>query len=82
VKQCQGVPARPAVFRYTENMCGIAGFASVEPLPDNDTILRRIPRDRAPRPDDSCIFRARHAALGHRRLSVIDVADSHQPMPN
>src|SRR5580692_2603403 len=70
-------------FRYTRSMCGIAGFVSVEPLPDNDTVLRRMTGAIAHRgPDDSGFFRDRHAALGHRRLSIIDIAGGHQPMPN
>src|SRR3984957_7451539 len=70
-------------IRYTGFMCGIAGFVSVEPLPDNDTILRRMTTAIAHRgPDDTGVFRDRHAALGHRRLSIIDIAGGHQPMAN
>ncbi len=31
-------------------------------------------------PDDSGFYRDAHAALGHRRLSIVDLASGHQPM--
>jgi asparagine synthase (glutamine-hydrolysing) len=33
-------------------------------------------------PDDSGFYLDEHAALGHRRLSIIDLAGGHQPMSN
>jgi asparagine synthase (glutamine-hydrolysing) len=33
-------------------------------------------------PDDSGVYADSHAFLGHRRLSIVDVARGHQPMPN
>jgi asparagine synthase (glutamine-hydrolysing) len=64
-------------------MCGIAGFVSVVPATNSENILRRmtnIIRHRGP--DDDGFFFDAHAALGQRRLSIIDVAGGHQPMPN
>jgi len=63
-------------------MCGIAGFACVRPRTGgNEEIVRRMAsaiRHRGP--DDFGIFTDEHVALGHRRLSIIDVAGGHQPM--
>jgi asparagine synthase (glutamine-hydrolysing) len=62
-------------------MCGIAGFVSLDPHPYPDSILDRMSRAIAHRgPDDSRVYRDPHAALGHRRLSIIDLAGGHQPM--
>jgi asparagine synthase (glutamine-hydrolysing) len=33
-------------------------------------------------PDDCGYYHDQHAHLGHRRLSIVDVAGGHQPMPN
>jgi len=64
-------------------MCGIAGFVSVEPVPDREAILRRMTGAIAHRgPDDSGFFSDFHVALGNRRLSIVDIAGGHQPMPN
>jgi len=66
-------------------MCGINGIAlssrSSRRLDGNllvrmrDTLVHRGP-------DDSGMFVDRHAGLGHRRLSIVDVAAGHQPMTN
>jgi asparagine synthase (glutamine-hydrolysing) len=64
-------------------MCGICGFVSVEPLdaaaagPVLDRMRASI-RHRGP--DDSGNFVDRHAALGHQRLSIVDLQGGHQPM--
>jgi asparagine synthase (glutamine-hydrolysing) len=64
-------------------MCGIAGFVSVAALPDDTRALRRMTDAIAHRgPDDSGFYLDRHAALGHRRLSIIDPAGGHQPSSN
>lgn len=64
-------------------MCGIAGFITPAPLDDRtvaavgDSIAHRGP-------DDSGLWRGRageaHVTLVHRRLSIIGLADGHQPM--
>ena len=65
-------------------MCGIAGivnFGSGEPVPLSllqamtDTLVHRGP-------DDEGFYVAGPVALGHRRLSIIDLAGGHQPMAN
>src|SRR6266571_1767878 len=65
-------------------MCGIAGIfnylddARVDPLP-----LKRMADSMIHRgPDDEGFFIAGPIGLGHRRLSIIDLAGGHQPMSN
>lgn len=64
-------------------MCGIAGFVSTAPEAGGETVLRRMTgclRHRGP--DDSGYYADGTAFLGHRRLSIIDVAGGHQPVAN
>jgi asparagine synthase (glutamine-hydrolysing) len=63
-------------------MCGIAGIAG--PLQDRDELVREMTRRLAHRgPDDEGFFRSDGCALGHRRLSILDLsANGHQPMAN
>jgi len=64
-------------------MCGIAGFVGVHPSTGNQDQLRRMTgaiRHRGP--DDAGFYQDTWAQLGHRRLSIIDVAGGHQPVPN
>lgn len=64
-------------------MCGIAGYITVAPSSDSEAILRRMTDAIAHRgPDDFGYYHDPHAHLGHRRLSIIDVAAGHQPMTN
>ena len=64
-------------------MCGIAGFVTVEPAQQPSSVLERMTSAIAHRgPDASGYYLDAQAALGHRRLSIIDVAAGHQPMPN
>jgi asparagine synthase (glutamine-hydrolysing) len=65
-------------------MCGIAGLVAYDRLHADD-------RDRATRmrdllahrgPDDAGLFIDDRAALGHRRLSIVDLAAGHQPLAN
>ncbi|HEV2117985.1 MAG TPA: XrtA/PEP-CTERM system amidotransferase [Terriglobales bacterium] len=65
-------------------MCGICGIANFE-RPDivsrelvgrmNDTLSHRGP-------DDAGVYVGPGVGLGHRRLSIIDVAGGHQPISN
>ena len=58
-------------------MCGIVGFCGFA-APD---LLGQMTRALTHRgPDDSGIFEEGDVALGHRRLSIIDIAGGHQPM--
>src|SRR5712671_4630777 len=62
-------------------MCGIAGFVTVAPDSGSEAVLRRMTDAIAHRgPDDDGFYADRQAFLGHRRLSIIDVAGGHQPM--
>ncbi len=78
-----GLSGRRAICRYTETMCGIAGFVSTAPASGCEATLARMTdaiRHRGP--DDSGAYHDEWAHLGHRRLSIIDVAGGHQPMAN
>jgi asparagine synthase (glutamine-hydrolysing) len=66
-------------------MCGICGIAIPEKL--NRTVdeaaLIRMRDSLAHRgPDDAGIFIDGRVGLGHRRLSIVDLAGGHQPMSN
>ncbi|HJQ22776.1 MAG TPA: asparagine synthase (glutamine-hydrolyzing) [Blastocatellia bacterium] len=66
-------------------MCGICGIAIPEHAPRQvdaaaltrmrDTLMHRGP-------DDAGLLLDAHVALGHRRLSIVDLAGGHQPMFN
>lgn len=64
-------------------MCGIAGFVDESPFLNGQPLLERMTdaiRHRGP--DDFGYFDDGYARLGHRRLSIVDVAGGHQPMSN
>lgn len=68
-------------------MCGFAGFVSRSALgTDSDVIIARMTDTIVHRgPDDAgtWVDRSAGVALGHRRLSIIDLsAAGHQPMPS
>jgi asparagine synthase (glutamine-hydrolysing) len=70
-------------------MCGIAGFVAGRHLSKSSDSLRRMANAIAHRgPDDEGFFECstRNSkymiGLGHRRLSIIDLAGGHQPMSN
>lgn len=65
-------------------MCGIAGIINLDGKPLGEDLLKSMADAEAHRgPDDSGVFVAGSAGLGHRRLSIIDLSkDAHQPMPN
>jgi asparagine synthase (glutamine-hydrolysing) len=64
-------------------MCGIAGFVDFSGH-GRDAAARRVRAmtDAIPYrgPDDDGFYVDDHAALGHRRLSIVDLAGGHQPM--
>jgi len=66
-------------------MCGINGiaFSSGSNKRINQSVLQKM-RDTIHHrgPDDEGIFIAENIGLGHRRLSIVDVAHGHQPMFN
>ena len=60
-------------------MCGLAGYLSPTAFPDG--VLVRMTGTLAHRgPDADGYYRDGPVALGHRRLSIIDIAGSPQPM--
>ena len=64
-------------------MCGIAGFVTTAPVTGGVAQLGRMTdviRHRGP--DDFGFYHDDWAHLGHRRLSIIDIAGGHQPMTN
>ena len=64
-------------------MCGIAGFAALDARAgqlDASPIRAMLSCLRHRGPDDEGEFASDGVVLGHRRLSVIDVAGGHQPL--
>lgn len=61
-------------------MCGIAGFLKTSPASCAATLARMTDLLRHRGPDDVGFFEDSSIALGHRRLSIIDLAGGHQPM--
>ena len=64
-------------------MCGIAGFVTRKPFGGPASVLERMTNVIEHRgPDGFGYYRDEWAQLGHRRLSIIDVAAGAQPMFN
>ena len=65
-------------------MCGIAGIAHVDPrYPVDAELIRRMTTVMAHRgPNADGVHLGRGVGLGHRRLSIIDLATGDQPMFN
>jgi asparagine synthase (glutamine-hydrolysing) len=65
-------------------MCGIAGFVSFDGLPGDAPELATAMRDMLTHrgPDEAGLHCDRFAALGHRRLSIVDLGTGQQPMCN
>src|SRR5260221_4793419 len=79
----QGNQGRAADTLHSMNMCGIAGFVTVAPEHGTSKVLQRMTEAIQHRgPDDSGFYHDEYAHLGHRRLSIIDVAGGHQPLSN
>jgi asparagine synthase (glutamine-hydrolysing) len=62
-------------------ICGIAQFDRHNAIP-SETVHRMNESLRHRGPDDEGIYVAPRIGLGHRRLSIIDVACGHQPISN
>ena len=73
---------RGKVVGEPTKMCGIAGFFSADRVVNRDLIRSMTDRIAHRGPDGSGYFCDDFVALGHRRLSIIDVAGGHQPMGN
>jgi asparagine synthase (glutamine-hydrolysing) len=65
-------------------MCGICGVFNYQTKKIADkTILTKMCQEMFHRgPDDGDIYLSNELGLGHRRLSIIDLAGGHQPMHN
>ena len=65
-------------------MCGIVGIIGVEGLHEDDRARTVLMRDVLTHrgPDGAGLHTDTHAALGHRRLSIVDLAGGHQPLSN
>jgi len=63
-------------------MCGIAGYLSFEAPPQRGLLEAMADRLAHRGPDDAGYFQDAHAALAHRRLSIIDLSGGGQPMGN
>ncbi len=66
-------------------MCGICGIAIPEKLNrlvDAATLVRMRDSLTHRGPDDGGVFIDEQVGLGHRRLSIVDLAGGHQPMCN
>jgi len=63
-------------------VCGIAGIAALDPRRPVDArpVLSMLQCIRHRGPDDEGVHEDAGIALGHRRLSIIDVAGGHQPL--
>ncbi len=61
-------------------MCGIAGEIRFDAKPDADALLRMTDILAHRGPDDEGFFLDGAAGLGHRRLSILDIAGGAQPM--
>lgn len=65
-------------------MCGICGCVNLDRSKHpSEAVVKDMASVLAPRgPDDSGIYIKDNIALGHRRLSIIDLEGGHQPMLN
>jgi len=71
------------MLRWGKRMCGIAGFVTTEPGQGDEGVLRAMTGAMVHRgPDGEGHWHDDRAFLGHRRLSIIDVASGAQPMSN
>lgn len=65
-------------------MCGIAGIVAADRLhtdePSRAVLMRDVMIHRGP--DGAGLHTDDHAALAHRRLSIVDLAGGHQPLAN
>ena len=62
-------------------MCGICGFVSRNRI-DEGTLQAMTGELRHRGPDDEGFYESHLIHLGHRRLSIIDLEGSHQPIFN
>src|SRR2546422_434777 len=64
-------------------MCGISGFMYFDGAPVDESISRAMSDVQQHRgPDQSGVYLGSGVALGHRRLSIIDLSSGKQPLAN
>ncbi|MDE5538982.1 MAG: asparagine synthase (glutamine-hydrolyzing), partial [Bacilli bacterium] len=64
-------------------MCGIVGFVDNKSKKEKDTIIKKMAeRIKHRGPDDAGYYTDEDIALGHRRLSIIDLNSGKQPIYN
>ena len=64
-------------------MCGICGIYQYNHLPvERNDLLRMAEILHHRGPDDSGVFCRQSVGIGHKRLSIVDLARGHQPMSN
>src|ERR1043166_5604169 len=64
-------------------MCGISGFMYFDGAPADEKIIRAMFDVQTHRgPEESGVYIGDNAALGHRRLSIIDLSSGQQPLTN
>ena len=64
-------------------VCGLSGFVSLDERRADCAIVRRMSATLRHRgPDDEGYYVDGPVALGHRRLTIIDLATGHQPIAN
>jgi asparagine synthase (glutamine-hydrolysing) len=65
-------------------MCGIAGIVASDRLHADERARAEMMRDVMTHrgPDGAGLHIDDHAALAHRRLSIVDLAGGHQPLAN
>jgi asparagine synthase (glutamine-hydrolysing) len=64
------------------NMCGIAGFVQLKRPAERELIRAMCAEIRHRGPDDEGVYVDGPAAIGMRRLSIIDLNTGHQPISN
>src|ERR671921_251829 len=65
-------------------MCGISGIVAADRLQADEPVRAKLMRDVLTHrgPDGAGLHTDDQAALGHRRLSIVDLAGGHQPLAN
>jgi asparagine synthase (glutamine-hydrolysing) len=64
-------------------MCGICGFFYFDGRPAEESIVKAMSDEQKHRgPDEAGTYVGSHMALGHRRLSIIDLTSGQQPLAN
>src|SRR5579875_885310 len=72
-----------AADRDTGAVCGLIGFLSADGQAANvaGAVDEALPQMRHRGPDEGGVWHDKDAAIGFRRLSIIDIDRSHQPLP-